>query len=135
VSPREITEAELRDVLAKFYEGVRADPVLGPVFNGIVDDWDSHMLRLEEFWSSLMLSSGRYKGNPVAMHMMHAAVIKSEMFERWLELWRKTTDEILSPEAARLLQERADRIAVRLQLSMFGDRAIGGPHTDTRVHE
>lgn len=59
-------EAEIAAVVDLFYDRVRADPMLGPVFNGSVKDWPHHLDRLKAFWSSVMLTSGRYKGDPVA---------------------------------------------------------------------
>src|SRR3546814_10599443 len=66
-----------------------------------------------------MLGSGRYKGQPVPAHMKHKHRITPELFERWLNLWKKTTDELMPPDAAHALQAKAARIAESLQLAMF----------------
>lgn len=97
----------------------RRDPELGPVFNGAVEDWDEHLQTLARFWSSVMLTTGRYKGNPLAAHMKHVTAISPALFERWLALWRQTTDELVAPSAARQLQAKAERIAESLQLGLF----------------
>ncbi|MCJ8143308.1 DUF1971 domain-containing protein [Ancylobacter sp. A5.8] len=123
----ELDDAVIARLLALFYQRVRQDRHLGPVFEGIVADWDEHLVRLEEFWSSVMLTSGRYKGNPVAMHVMHAAGIRPFMFERWLAIWRQTTDEMLAPAVARQMQVKAARIAERLSLAMHGPKAVPAP--------
>ncbi|WKL23649.1 group III truncated hemoglobin (plasmid) [Agrobacterium tumefaciens] len=60
-----LTEAKINEVLHAFYTKVRTDPVLSVPFS-VVQDWEEHMVRLTDFWSSLMLTSGRYKGNPRA---------------------------------------------------------------------
>src|SRR3546814_18390689 len=65
-----------------------------------------------------MLTTGRYKGNPVAEHLKHVDEITPEMFERWLTLWRETTADLLSPEAAMQLQAKAERIAESRQLAL-----------------
>ncbi|MBP1886061.1 DUF1971 domain-containing protein [Sinorhizobium mexicanum] len=108
-----LDEREIPKILARFYERVRADAELGPVF-AIVADWDEHLGRLSEFWSSVMLTTGRYKGNPVSMHMIHAERIRPEMFDRWLALWRLTTSEMLPQSLATEMQAKATRIASRL---------------------
>ena len=64
-------EAALPALLDRFYARVRADAELGPVFNDAVGDWDHHMATLADFWSSVMLTSGRYKGQPVPAHLKH----------------------------------------------------------------
>lgn len=114
-----IDEAALERLIPNFYARVRQDPQIGPVFNDAVHDWPGHLEKLVAFWSSVMLTSGRYKGNPMMMHLKHRTRIQPEMFERWLAIWRETTDELLPPEAAAALQEKAGRIAESLQLGMF----------------
>jgi hemoglobin len=88
------------------------------VFNGAIHDWAEHLGRLEDFWSSGMLASGRYKGNPVVIHLMHAHRITPSMFGRWLELWEQTTGELLPDEVARTAQAKARRIAKSLQVAI-----------------
>ena len=102
-----------------FYARVRADASLGPVFNDAIGDWPEHLEKLAAFWSSVMLTSGRYKGQPVPAHMKHKSRITPALFDRWLALWARTTDELMVPEAAAALQDRAARIAQSLQLAMF----------------
>ena len=114
-----IDETQLEKLIPHFYATVRADPLLGPVFNDAVGDWPEHLDKLVAFWSSVMLTSGRYKGNPMAAHIKHGARITPEMFNRWLALWAKATSEIVSPEAARGLQAKAARIAESLSLGLF----------------
>jgi hemoglobin len=116
---REITEDQLTQVVAAFYARVRRDPELGPIFNGAVEDWDEHLQTLARFWSSVMLTTGRYKGNPLAAHMKHVEAISPALFGRWLTLWRETTTELLPPASARQLQAKAERIAESLQLGLF----------------
>lgn len=113
-----IDEAVLPELLAAFYGRVRQDDLLGPVFNDAVHDWDEHLERIADFWSSVMLTTGRYKGNPVAKHLAHAARITPAMFDRWLTLWAETTNGMLPVPVARALQEKAARIAESLQLAI-----------------
>ena len=106
-----IDEAALPSLLDRFYERVRADDEIGPLFQDVVHDWGAHIARLSDFWSSVMLTSGRYKGNPMAVHLRHAANLTPSMFERWLLLWRQTTAELLPRAAAEAMQAKAVRIA------------------------
>jgi len=115
----EIDEAGLERLIPLFYERVRADPLLGPVFNDAVHDWPEHLERLVAFWSSVMLTSGRYKGNPMVAHLKHKPRLTPRMFERWLALWTEVTAETMPPEAAAALQAKAARIAESLQLGLF----------------
>ncbi len=114
-----MSEAQLALLVERFYAKVREDSVLGPIFNGVVHDWPDHLEKLSAFWSSVMLTSGRYKGNPMAAHLRHREAIRPAMFDRWLELWRETASETLDEEGAAGVIAKAERIAESLQLGMF----------------
>ncbi|MBM7405084.1 MULTISPECIES: group III truncated hemoglobin [Sphingomonas] len=126
----EMDDEGLKALVEVFYARVRADAALGPIFNDAIADWPEHLDKLAAFWSSVMLTSGRYKGQPVPAHMKHKDRITPALFDRWLALWAQTTDELMTPGAAAALQDRAARIAHSLQLAMFfrlDDRPFPGP--------
>ena len=114
-----MTDAQLVELVHSFYGKVRDDAVLGPVFDHAISDWPHHLGKMADFWSSVMLTTGRYKGNPMMMHLKHVARIRPEMFERWLELWRETAREKLDEAGAEGVIAKAERIAESLQLGMF----------------
>ena len=128
-----INEESLRYLVDAFYAKVRKDPMIGPVFNAAISDWSEHLGKLQCFWSSVMLTSGRYKGRPLPAHVKHADAISPASFERWLTIWRETTDELLDPASAAALQDKAGRIAESLSLGIAFHRdgkaalGIGGP--------
>lgn len=115
----QIDDAGLERLIALFYARVREDAELGPVFNDAIHDWPEHLGKLVAFWSSVMLTTGRYKGNPMAAHLKHAARITPELFERWLALWNRTAAEVMAPDAAAALHAKAARIAESLQLALY----------------
>jgi len=121
-----ITEESLKLLVDTFYSRVRQDDLIGPVFNGAIDDWPEHLERLQAFWSSVMLTSGRYKGRPLPAHIKHGDSINPASFERWLGLWRETTAELLDVESAAAMQEKAERIAESLMLGIQFHRGEGG---------
>ncbi|WP_210357277.1 group III truncated hemoglobin [Sphingomonas beigongshangi] len=110
----DLQEDDLRQVVHAFYAKVRADSELGPVFNGAIGDWFGHLEKLCAFWSSVMLTTGRYKGQPMAEHLRHPEAMTTSAFARWLRLWDETTDAMLAPEQASALQDKAARIAKSL---------------------
>lgn len=114
-----VTEAQLQLLVDRFYAKIRQEPVLGPIFNSAVDDWPEHLEKLGAFWSSVMLTTGRYKGNPFAAHMKHSSQITPDMFDRWLALWGETAGELLPPEDAAAVRAKAERIAESLKLGLF----------------
>lgn len=130
-----IRESDLGPLVDAFYARVRGDAALGPIFNDAIHDWPDHLKKLTAFWSSVMLASGRYKGQPVAAHMKHKARITPELFDRWLLLWKETTDDLMTPKAAAALQAKAAQIAESLQLAMFFRLPSGGPPFPVRKAE
>ena len=115
----DIDEDSLRELVGQFYARVRVDAALGPIFNDAIHDWPAHLDLLTDFWSSVMLTSGRYKGRPVPAHHKHAERISPDLFDRWLALWDETSDALMTPEGAAALQDKARRIAESLQLALF----------------
>jgi len=114
-----MTDADLQQLVDLFYARVREDDRIGPLFNDAVEDWPEHLERLGAFWSSVMRTTGRYKGNPMAAHLRHARAIEPAMFDRWLELWRETAREMLPEADATAIIEKAERIAESLKLGLF----------------
>jgi len=120
-----LTEQDLTHVVRAFYGRVRDDALLGPIFNGAIDDWDHHLGKLQAFWSSVMLGSGRYKGQPMVAHVGQAPHMTKPAFARWLELWGETTADLLPPATAAALQDKAARIAESLALGIAFHRDRG----------
>jgi hemoglobin len=116
----EITEATIKALVDAFYTRVRRDPVLAPVFDGAIaaDAWPAHLEKMYAFWSSVMLTSGRYKGNPVATHRKVAGVAPP-MFGNWLDLFEATAVDLFVPEVAERFVRAARRIAESLKLALF----------------
>lgn len=124
-----LDDASLERLVDTFYARVRADAELGPIFNDAIADWPEHLARLTDFWSSVMLTSGRYKGQPVPAHRKHESRISPELFQRWLAIWNRTTAETMEPDAAAALQAKAARIAESLQLALFFRLDRAAPHS------
>ena len=114
----DITEAGIQDLVRRFYAKVRQDPLIGPIFNSRIEDWDHHLGKLTDFWSSVMLKSGRYKGNPMLAHL-RLKTVQPAHFERWLALFAETASEVFAPDVAGAFIARAELIARSLQLGMF----------------
>lgn len=111
-----LTEQDIVALVDRFYDRVRVDPVLGPIFNPAVHDWDDHKRTLVSFWASVALRAGSYRGNPMAAHRPHP--IRAEHFDYWLALWRDTAESVLAPEHAELLCEYATRIGRSLRYGL-----------------
>jgi hemoglobin len=117
---RTIDEASIALLIDRFYTAVRRDPVLAPVFESMIanEEWPEHLATMRRFWSSVMLTSGRYSGNPVAVHRAVRG-LERPMFDRWLSLFEATAAGLFEPERAALFTSKARRIATSLQLALF----------------
>lgn len=117
-----VTETMIHDVVHGFYDKVRSDPALGPIFNRVIGDgWDEHLAKMCDFWSSVLLMSGRFSGSPMAAHI-RVGDIRPTHFARWLHLFHQTVEQLCPPEAAALFVARADMIAQSLQLGIAASR-------------
>jgi hemoglobin len=105
-------------LLVAFYERALDDELLGPVFRAARMDLATHLPRIAVFWEKTLLGSGSYDGRPMRIHqhLMETAGLRGEHFERWLELWQRTTREGFAGPLA----EQAVTDAVRIAEAMLG---------------
>ena len=119
-----LDERVLRALVERFYEKVRRDSVLGPIFEDRIIDWAPHLDRMVAFWSSVALMTGRYHGRPVPVHAR--LPVEGAHFERWLGLFRETALEVCAPKGAEQVICRAERIARSLSIAV--EEAKAGPN-------
>jgi hemoglobin len=117
-----IDEAMIERVVRGFYARVRNDPLIGPVFDARIRDWEPHLQRMCAFWSSVALMSGRYHGQPMPKHM--PLPVDARHFDRWLELFEATARDLCLPKAAEHFIERAHRVAESLELGVAGANGV-----------
>lgn len=106
-----IDECYIDRLVEQFYEKVRADPVLAPIFAARISDWAPHLSRMKHFWSVILLGEGQFSGSPMTLH---AAIpgIGEFHFRRWLALFDATLRELEGdPGATALVSARARSIA------------------------
>jgi hemoglobin len=108
-----ITEAEITNLVARFYEKVRVDPEIGPIFNGEVKNWDAHLALLKDFWSTVLLTTGRYKGNPLLAHFR--LPMEERYFARWLMLFTETANETMIADHSEVVVQKANHIAMNMK--------------------
>jgi hemoglobin len=110
-----VTDEMIRDVVHAFYATIRTDPALGPIFKRVIgENWDPHLAKMCDFWSSVLLMTGRFEGNPMAKHVAVGG-IRPTHFARWLHLFRQTVEKLCPPPAAEMFVMRSEMIATALQ--------------------
>jgi hemoglobin len=117
-----ITEAMIERLVHAFYDKVRSDPLLAPVFAARIADWDPHLAQMCAFWSSVALMTGRYHGAPMVKHL--PLPVDAVHFDRWLALFEQTANEVCPPRAAAHFTERAHRIAASLELGIATGQGV-----------
>ena len=120
-TPAGLDEAMIRMVVDRFYDDARRDPVIGPVFNRVIapEAWPHHLATIADFWSSMLLGTGRYAGRPMPKHMT-IPDLSDEHFMRWLALFRVAVTDLCPPDIAALFIERSERIgnSFRMNIAM-----------------
>ena len=117
-----VTESMIRDLVHRFYAEVRIDPLLGPIFDRAIGGaWDEHLNTLCDFWSSVLLMSGRFKGTPMKVHV-GIPDIGASHFQRWLDILERVALEVCPPDAAALFVGKSRMIAQSLQLGIAVQR-------------
>lgn len=124
-TPSAFDTSAIAQLVDHFYERVRADPEIGPIFNTTVRDWNAHKRLLTSFWSTVALRNGTYRGNPLAAH--RPLSIRAEHFSRWLLLWRETCTQELDASNAAQMVGYAERIGRGLRHGL-GIGTDGSPH-------
>lgn len=121
--PEVLDEAMVHAVVHGFYDEIRRDDLLGPIFNGHIapDDWPVHLAKMCDFWSATLLRTDRYEGRPLPPHLA-IPELQEAHFRRWLSLFRATVERLCPPEVADLFLDRALRIAHSFRLAIAHNR-------------
>lgn len=116
----ELNKSTIETLVHAFYDDVRRDPELQPVFDQVIgDNWTPHLARMVEFWSTVMLATHEFKGNVFGTHMAIGGVAP-EHFRRWLALFEAAARRLFIPALADEFMLVARRIAASLQYGYFG---------------
>ena len=134
-----VDEAMIHAVVHGFYAKIRQDPALGPIFDRAIaeDAWPAHLQKMCDFWSSVMLMSGRFHGAPMPAHARidghDGQGLNGRHFARWLHLFSETVAELCPPEAAELFEAKSRMIAQSLQLGIAASRGKIAPISDVAL--
>lgn len=114
--------ADIEMLVNGFYDKVKLDEVLGPMFTSIIStNWSVHLPVMYRFWDNTIFYTGGYTGNPMAMHAhIHKKIgLTPKLFDRWLQIFNETTDELFTGEKASLAKQRAYSIAKVMEQKIF----------------
>ncbi len=114
---------DISKLIHTFYDDVREDELLGPIFNSMIKDWDKHLELLTDFWETNLFFVKKYAGNPLEAHVradkFHNHSINEFHFGIWLNLWFKNIDELYEGENAQLAKNRARNMSTFMNMEIF----------------
>lgn len=113
-TPTLCTEDEITTLVHRFYGRIQSDPLLGPIFGERIMDWDAHLGKMVDFWSSALRGTARFRGAPMPKHVAIPG-LSVQLFKHWLTLFRETTATLENPA----MQQRADELAERIAHSLW----------------
>ena len=90
---KEITHIEdIQLLVNSFYSAIRENELLGPIFNGIIQDrWPEHLEKMYRFWQTVLLEEHTYNGSPFLPHAN--LPVNKQHFDTWLVIWHQTIDQ------------------------------------------
>ncbi len=116
---RRVTETDIARLVDGFYDRVREHPTLAPVFDARVEneDWPEHLAKMKRFWSTVLLGTGRYRGNPMTAHESIPGVSRAH-FADWLSLFEDVVHDVFATEVAAAIVQRAHRMGDSLMANL-----------------
>ena len=125
-TPDLCTEEEVTRLVHGFYAQVRQDPLLGPIFDTHVTQWDRHLSTMVDFWSGALRGTARFRGAPMPKHAALPG-LSAHLFQRWLQLFHQTTASLGNAAMAERANELALRIAESLWYGYQASRSADAP--------
>lgn len=115
------TRNDIDKLVRLFYEQATRDELIGDYFTSVIPiDWNHHIFTIVSFWENILFSTGAYKGGMLFKHMNldHLSRFRTDHFDRWLQLWKQTVDQLFEGERAEELKLRASSIAIIMQTKL-----------------
>ncbi len=106
--------ADIECLVNTFYDKVRGDDLLGFIFNDVAKtDWGAHLPKMYAFWETMIFRNGGYLGNPLAAHarLVPLTAMGRPQFDRWLEVFTATVDELFAGKKAEHIKSSAADMA------------------------
>ena len=105
---------DIANLIEAFYTRAFADRMLGPIFTDIAQmDLEAHMPIMCDFWETVLFQAGTYGRNAFNVHLdLHQQEPLTPMhFQRWLDIWEGTVDDLFAGPKATQAKVQAARIA------------------------
>ena len=108
---------DIKNLVDTFYGKVRQDELIGPIFNNQIQDrWPQHLAKMYTFWQTVLIGPHTYFGSPFPPHAK--LPVEEIHFERWMELFTGTIDELFEGKIAEEAKWRAGKMAEMFQIKI-----------------
>ncbi|RBP48366.1 group III truncated hemoglobin [Arenicella xantha] len=115
MSKKDVLErADIEDIVARFYQAMLDDPIIGYIFTDVAKvDLAHHLPVIVNFWTDIIFKSKNYTGNPLRKHHeLHQKIpLTPGHFTRWLYLFNKAVDASHAGENCEAMKRRAEMVA------------------------
>ncbi|MEO6069097.1 MAG: group III truncated hemoglobin [Chitinophagaceae bacterium] len=116
---------DVKNLVDTFYGKVREDELIGPIFNEKLEGrWPEHLAKLTTFWQTILIGEHTYFGTPFPPHSQ--LPIDSHHFDRWIQLFGETVDNLFKGETADEAKSRAGKMSEMLQYKLRLNRENAG---------
>ena len=119
-----LTIEDVKLLVNRFYDKIRVDKLLGPIFNErIRNRWPEHLEKMYRFWQTVLLGEHTYHGSPFPPHAQ--LPVGHEHFAKWMELFTPTVDELFTGEKATEAKWRAAKMAEMFEIKIEHYKKMG----------
>ncbi len=108
------SRTDIETLVNAFYQRVRGDSELGPIFDQVAQvNWETHLPKMYAFWETVLFGAGTFRGNPIAAHMklIPFTDMGKDRFDRWLTMFRATVGALFAGTNAAHIQRAAEDMA------------------------
>jgi len=114
---------DVEKLVNSFYDKVKMDDLIGFIFNDVAKvNWEKHLPVMYDFWENIIFFTNKYQGNPMIVHtnLNKRVPLTKEHFQRWLQLFTGTVDELFEGNKAMIAKEKALSIATIMEIKIMG---------------
>lgn len=116
--------ADIRLLIDSFYEKIKADDIIGPIFSDQTKiNWNKQLPVMYQFWENTLFFTGTYQGNPMKflIHVNQLVPLSALHFSQWINLFSSTVDELFVGKIASLAKQRAASMATFMQSKIIAE--------------
>ena len=121
------TRQDICLLLEAFYEKALNDELIGYFFTRVKKiNMTEHLPVITDFWEMVLLGGTNYKKDPIAphMHLHQLSPLEEKHFNRWVELFCTTVDELYAGTVATLANQRARSVATVMKIKILHSSSI-----------